>query len=72
MIAGLAFQVATLLVFIGCSLDFAYRVYSRNRQLGADAFDQSDLARKTRNSWLFKGLLASPLPSIISLKHTLG
>ena len=59
MIAGLAFQVFTLLIFIGCSLDFAYRVYTRNRTLGADAFDQSDVARKTRNSVLFKGLLAS-------------
>jgi len=59
MIAGLAFQVFTLLIFIGCSLDFAYRVYTRNRTLGADAFDQSDVARRTRNSVLFKGLLAS-------------
>ncbi|KAM7189780.1 RTA1 domain containing protein [Naviculisporaceae sp. PSN 640] len=67
MIAGLAFQVATLLVFMACSLDFAIRVYNRSRKLGSSAFDQSDLARKTRNSWLFKGLLGALALSTICI-----
>lgn len=67
MIAGLAFQVFTLLVFMACSLDFAIRVYTRSRKLGSSAFDQSDLARKTRNSWMFKGLLGALALSTICI-----
>lgn len=67
MIAGLAFQVFTLLIFMACSLDFAIRVYLRSRKLGSSAFDQSDLARKTRNSRLFKGLLAALTLSTICI-----
>ncbi|KAK3330909.1 RTA1 like protein-domain-containing protein [Apodospora peruviana] len=67
MIAGLAFQVFTLLLFIGCSIDFALKVYRRQRKYGADAFDQSDVARKTRGSWQFKGLLAALTISTICI-----
>ncbi|KAM7192350.1 sphingoid long-chain base transporter RSB1 [Rhypophila sp. PSN 637] len=60
MIAGLVFQVVILLFFMAVSIDFAVRVYTRNKRLGSSmALDQSDLARKTRNSWLFKGLLGA-------------
>lgn len=58
MIAGLSFQVLTLLVFIICCLDFAIRAYGRYRRLGAAAaFDQDLAAQKLRGSWLFRGFL---------------
>ena len=59
MITGLSFQVATLLVFMACSTDFALNVVRRHRRLGADALDQSEAARNLRNSFGFKGLLAA-------------
>ncbi|KAB5528985.1 putative sphingoid long-chain base transporter RSB1 [Coniochaeta sp. 2T2.1] len=59
MIAGLSFQVLTLLVFIICCTDFALRSHSRYRRLGAAAFDQDVAAQKLRGSWLFKGFLAA-------------
>jgi hypothetical protein len=39
MIAGLAFQVFTLLLFILLAVDFAIRSMRRKRQLGVDTFD---------------------------------
>jgi len=59
MIAGLAFQVLTLLIFIICCTDFALRTHRRYRQLGAAAFDQDVAAQKLRGSLLFKGFLAA-------------
>jgi len=59
MIAGLAFQVATLLVFIIVSVDFGLNVLRRHRRLGASALDQSDAARTLRNSFRFKGLIGA-------------
>jgi hypothetical protein len=59
MIAGLSFQVLTLLIFMAVSLDFALRVVRRYRRLGADALDQSEQARAIRHGFGFKGLLAA-------------
>ncbi|KAJ4341216.1 hypothetical protein N0V87_001957 [Didymella glomerata] len=57
MIAGLAFQVATLLIFIILSLDFASRTIGRIRRLGQDALDPRHA--KLRNSWQFKGFIVA-------------
>ncbi|KAM0439643.1 hypothetical protein ACHAPT_000735 [Fusarium lateritium] len=57
MIAGLAFQVATILAFILCSLDFALRTVRRQRALGEAALDQRPEVRKVRNSPRFKAFL---------------
>ena len=57
MIAGLAFQVATLLVFIVCCADFAANARRRYRRLGAAAFDQDAALQKLRGGWLFRGFL---------------
>lgn len=60
MIAGLAFQVLTLLIFIIVTLDFALRVVRRRRALGAEhALDQSATAVATRRSLRFRGFLAA-------------
>lgn len=56
MVAGLAFQVLTLLVFMMLSADFALRTVRRRRQMGSvDAFDQSHEA--LRRSKRFRGFL---------------
>jgi hypothetical protein len=55
MIAGLAFQVVTLLIFIILALDFATRTIGRIRKLGQDALDPRHA--KLRDSWQFKGFL---------------
>ncbi|KAF3010917.1 hypothetical protein E8E13_010000 [Curvularia kusanoi] len=55
MLAGLAFQVLTLLIFIGLTLDFAIRTIGRIRSLGQDALDPRHA--KLRASWQFKGFL---------------
>ena len=59
MIAGLAFQVVTLFAFICFSLDFAFRVYSRHRSLGASSMDQAPALIALRGSSAFKGFLAA-------------
>lgn len=59
MIAGLAFQVLTLLVFIIVSLDFALNAHRRYKSLGESAFDQSPAAQKLRGSKLFRGFLVA-------------
>lgn len=56
MVAGLAFQVLTLLIFMCLAADFAYRTMTRYKRLGADsAFDQSHDA--LRRSKRFRGFL---------------
>ncbi|KAH3962333.1 hypothetical protein HBI80_034600 [Parastagonospora nodorum] len=56
MVAGLAFQVFTMLTFIILALDFAIRTLGRIRQLGsANALDPRHAA--LRKSWAFKGFL---------------
>ena len=59
MIAGLSFQVVTLLVFIVVSADFALNTLRRHRALGAAAFDQNPLLVRIRNSIKFRGFLAA-------------
>ena len=67
MIAGLAFQVFTLLLFMGASADFALRALRRHRQLGAAAFDQDARLRAVRGSWLFKGFVLALVVSTICI-----
>lgn len=56
MVAGLAFQVLTLFIFMGLSVDFCLRTLKRYKELGADdAFDQTHAA--LRQSKRFKGFL---------------
>ena len=59
MIAGLSFQVITILAFILCSGDFALRTIRRRRALGDSAFDQNPAVRHVRNSLLFKLFLGA-------------
>jgi hypothetical protein len=57
MVAGLAFQVFTLLIFMILCIDFALRTYKRYKSMGQDAFDQNPVYAAMRNSWRFKGFL---------------
>ncbi|KAF2019773.1 putative sphingoid long-chain base transporter RSB1 [Aaosphaeria arxii CBS 175.79] len=58
MIAGLAVQVFTLLIFICLALDFSIRTFKRVRQLGAEgALDPTHA--KLRQSWAFQGFLVA-------------
>ncbi|XXH05739.1 hypothetical protein Hte_012175 [Hypoxylon texense] len=59
MIAGLAFQVFTLLVFIVLCGDFFLNVRRRHRALGSAALDQDPAMVAIRRSWMFKGFLAA-------------
>ena len=55
MIAGLAFQVFTLLIFMCLSLDFALRTLKRAKSMGDEAFDP--VHSRLRQSWSFKAFL---------------
>lgn len=57
MVAGLAFQVFTLLIFMVLCIDFAVRTRRRYKELGEAALDQNPLFVKLRHSWQFKGFL---------------
>jgi hypothetical protein len=57
MIAGLAFQVLTLFIFIVLCLDFAFRTYKRYKSMGQEAFDQNPAFVKLREGWKFKAFL---------------
>ena len=57
MIAGLVFQVFTLLLFICLSIDFGLRVRRRSEKLGANALTQDPHLVAIRRSWPFKGFL---------------
>ncbi|KPM40425.1 hypothetical protein AK830_g6105 [Neonectria ditissima] len=59
MIAGLAFQVATILCFVLASADFAFRTVRRYRALGETALDQRPEVARVRNSRRFKACLAA-------------
>ncbi|RGP67201.1 hypothetical protein FLONG3_8596 [Fusarium longipes] len=59
MIAGLAFQVVTILSFIACSADFALRTIRRRRALGDTALDQCPEIVKVRSSPWFKAFLGA-------------
>ncbi|OTA95388.1 hypothetical protein M434DRAFT_393779 [Hypoxylon sp. CO27-5] len=57
MLAGLSFQVFTLLVFMLLSADFFINTLRRRRALGTAALDQNPELVAIRNSWMFKGFL---------------
>lgn len=57
MVAGLAFQVATLFIFIILCADFALRTSKRMRQMGDAATDPAHA--KLRASWTFRGFLCA-------------
>ncbi|APA10908.1 hypothetical protein SS1G_03409 [Sclerotinia sclerotiorum 1980 UF-70] len=57
MVAGLAFQVLTLLIFMILCVDFAIRTRSRYRSLGSAAFDQNPAFITLRSSKGFKGFV---------------
>jgi len=59
MVAGLAFQVLTLLIFMVLCVDFALRTHKRFKSMGEAAFDQSPVYVKLREGWKFKGFLAA-------------
>jgi len=59
MVAGLAFQVFTLLIFMILCMDFALRTHKRYKSMGQSAFDQSPAFIKLRESWRFKGFLVA-------------
>lgn len=59
MVAGLAFQVATLFVFMVLCGDFAMRTRRRYKSLGEAAFDQNPHFVTLRHSTKFKGFLAA-------------
>ncbi|KAF4343838.1 RTA1 like family [Fusarium beomiforme] len=59
MIAGLASQAATILVFIICSADFALRSIRRQRVLGEAAFDQRAEIAEVRNSRRFQSFICA-------------
>lgn len=57
MVAGLAFQVATLFIFIILCTDFALRTLKRMRQMGNAATDPAHA--KLRASWTFRAFLCA-------------
>ena len=57
MIAGLAIQVVTLLLFIILCADFAVKTLRRMRQMGQAALDPKHA--KLRASWSFQGFLCA-------------
>jgi hypothetical protein len=57
MLAGLAFQVFTLLIFILLAVDFAFKTIRRVRTLKEDALDPTHA--KLRASFKFKGFLVA-------------
>lgn len=59
MVAGLACQVFTLIIFMALCLDFALRTLKRYRTLGSSAFDQNPLFIQLRSRWQFKAFLFS-------------
>ncbi|KAK3394281.1 putative sphingoid long-chain base transporter RSB1 [Podospora didyma] len=67
MLAGLAFQVFTLVIFMAACIDFGVNVLVRQRRLGADALDQSAEARELRSSWQFKAVLGALTISTITI-----
>ncbi len=59
MVAGQAFQVATLAIFMGLCADFAIRTRRRYVAMGASAFDQNPHFVTLRHSLKFKGFLGA-------------
>ncbi|KAI1206689.1 RTA1-domain-containing protein [Annulohypoxylon truncatum] len=68
MIAGLSFQVFTLLVFMILSLDFLFNTLRRRRALGSEAaFSQDPELVAVRGSLMFKAFLAALALSTICI-----
>jgi len=67
MIAGLSFQVFTLLVFIVVSADFALNTLRRHRALGDAALDQNPVLVRVRRSWAFRGFLAALVVATLTI-----
>jgi hypothetical protein len=59
MVAGLAFQVFTLAIFMALCIDFAIRTRRRFNAMGEAAFDQNPVFASLRQNWKFKGFLAA-------------
>jgi hypothetical protein len=59
MVAGLSFQVFTLLIFMICSIDFAINTMRRHKKLGQEAFSQHASVVAIRGSWIFKGFVVA-------------
>lgn len=59
MVAGLAFQVFTLLIFMILCVDFAIRTRRRYKSMGQDAFDQNPIFVTLRGSLRFKGFIGA-------------
>ena len=57
MVAGLAFQVFTLLIFMILCIDFAVKTWGRYKSMGEVAFDQTPMYKALRGGWRFKGFL---------------
>ncbi|KAK4192751.1 RTA1 like protein-domain-containing protein [Podospora australis] len=67
MIAGLAFQVFTMLMFSLCAIDFGLRVMRRRSRLGREAFDQSEPARSIRSTFMFRAILVALTVSTLTI-----
>jgi hypothetical protein len=67
MVAGLSFQVFTLLIFMIICVDFALNTYKRYKSLGSDAFDQNPVFVALRSKWQFKAFLAALALSTICI-----
>jgi hypothetical protein len=59
MVAGLAFQVFTLLIFMALCIDFGLRTHRRFKAMGTSALDQSPELAQLRHSRAFRGFLAA-------------
>lgn len=59
MVAGLAFQVFTLLIFMFLCADFALRTRRRYKSMGEAAFDQNPMYVAIRHDWKFKAFLVA-------------
>jgi hypothetical protein len=57
MIAGLAFQVATMLLFLILAADFAWRMYTRQGVLQVTALEHQ--RAQLRRSWPFRACIAA-------------
>ncbi|KAI1341869.1 RTA1-domain-containing protein [Xylariaceae sp. FL0016] len=67
MIAGLAFQVFTLAIFILLCLDFVFNTLKRQKALGKEALDQDPRIAAIRGSIMFKGFLLALGVSTITI-----
>ena len=68
MMAGLAFQVASILVFIGLATDFVVRTRRRIQSMGAAAaLDQDPAVVRIRNSFMFKACLVALTISTLAI-----